>query len=1085
MWPMKLDMTREECRGVLRRLELESYGTVISTFRAQGFLSKEKMRILEDLRRILHITHDRHKAEARRAANDERLTTVAEIISGPNSGQEWRREGHRTFPVLPRTVPYTALTYIANTVYEQLTRANTKLPHPADTSCDRLKKSENMLKFELVKEQLSLFESGFVRDAAVVTSDPLQDIMSKSYINREEKPAATAKPVENKATESKTDEAVPTSNGEKPTEPREPDPDRSSLCDILLSTSNRAENNDTKSHDKNNTSVERSSRKKPQGTKRTWKAKLVFPPAKRSKQGPPKNVKQASRVNNMQSPHLIHSYAVPFDAKGSTTNGATSSEPLQLQQHLTSTVPQTGQQNNQGNAAAQATKAQPFGAPGTSFVPPGNNAPSTMYSHQQGILPSSKKDIQYNLFTLKPTSNLGMRGNMNIPLRGAGIHTHGKSLPSPFLNYQKKSPSKNILISTTTSAATLASLGFPSPLHPPLPDHSGSWLSTKIRDKTAKQVKTIPTISTSTTTPLEAATERSSTSSSTEPKQSAKQVEVATENVEQNAEQKSSVFNSPTVSNNTVQTQTMKSTSELVPNNSNKGTMQPVQLVPASGAPQSTASTTTAQKNNVFILPKSSAVAGVLNLGQKITIPKSMVDSSTTASTVISPPKVIVQTMPNPYSPTTITLPALQSTGDRKNVVQQGSRFTGVTEMLNNSNSTTKVANESSVDGRAQESAKQSPFITIPYDGVSGRKIKISTSQLVPFKGTLHASPFQTKNAASIKIGAKNIKIGTDNDSSVAAGIFSALSGKSSTDREGEQDRPKMIPAQAHETPSSSSTTIDTKADNMPAGIMQTNRTELKKSTIVKNVEENVPVDSKDNKSSKKSKDHGTQSTSSTLQNTVSLLPPSQEAIDATETAHSECDIISSDRGDDSSVTDSADTEEDLDDEPSQIEEDEYIEEDDFNEEQPVDVEMNTDALIIEEEQANYDYLIEEVPGDEEFLEEHVDDELVEYVNDDYGTTEELVAELESGTSSQKPFEKHRSANGQDELPSEINYEQSKGGYGTIENGEMQTFTLPDGVVCDLMEMGSDGKYRARPYSYKQESVPKASQQTHPIVRLS
>lgn len=136
MWPLKLDMTRDESRGMLRRLgkfcgraifaifafpawerlplpnnifcsfifactlcwirlelgasrgwpvpmvaatELDTYSSVMSTFRAQGALCKEKARILEELRKLLHISQDRHKAEARRVANDERLTTVAEM----------------------------------------------------------------------------------------------------------------------------------------------------------------------------------------------------------------------------------------------------------------------------------------------------------------------------------------------------------------------------------------------------------------------------------------------------------------------------------------------------------------------------------------------------------------------------------------------------------------------------------------------------------------------------------------------------------------------------------------------------------------------------------------------------------------------------------------------------------------------------------------------------------------------------------------------------------------------------------------------------------------------------------------------
>lgn len=125
MWPLTLDMTRDECRGILRRsgkyerkknarekqfacswnlctvfileakciclenginygcwwfpTELETYSSVVSTFRAQGGLSEAKVRMLRELREVLHISQERHKAEARRVANDERLCTVAEL----------------------------------------------------------------------------------------------------------------------------------------------------------------------------------------------------------------------------------------------------------------------------------------------------------------------------------------------------------------------------------------------------------------------------------------------------------------------------------------------------------------------------------------------------------------------------------------------------------------------------------------------------------------------------------------------------------------------------------------------------------------------------------------------------------------------------------------------------------------------------------------------------------------------------------------------------------------------------------------------------------------------------------------------
>lgn len=133
MWPTTLDMTRDECRGILKRLELETYSKVISTFRAQGGLSEAKVKILEELRNVFHITQDRHRAEARRAANDEQLCTIAEIISGPNTAYEWSKEGRRPYPLLPRTPAATAFAAVANGVAEIVTNENSKLPYPSET----------------------------------------------------------------------------------------------------------------------------------------------------------------------------------------------------------------------------------------------------------------------------------------------------------------------------------------------------------------------------------------------------------------------------------------------------------------------------------------------------------------------------------------------------------------------------------------------------------------------------------------------------------------------------------------------------------------------------------------------------------------------------------------------------------------------------------------------------------------------------------------------------------------------------------------------------------------------------------------
>jgi hypothetical protein len=53
MWPMLLDMTRDEAKRVLRRLELEAYSSLVSAFRAQGDLTKDKKNFLQDMQHML------------------------------------------------------------------------------------------------------------------------------------------------------------------------------------------------------------------------------------------------------------------------------------------------------------------------------------------------------------------------------------------------------------------------------------------------------------------------------------------------------------------------------------------------------------------------------------------------------------------------------------------------------------------------------------------------------------------------------------------------------------------------------------------------------------------------------------------------------------------------------------------------------------------------------------------------------------------------------------------------------------------------------------------------------------------------
>ncbi|XP_035481896.2 BRCA2-interacting transcriptional repressor EMSY isoform X1 [Scophthalmus maximus] len=133
VWPTILDLGRDECKRILRKLELEAYAGVISALRAQGDLTKDKKDLLGELTKILGISTERHRAEVRRAVNDERLATIAYHMSGPNSSSEWSIEGRRLVPLLPRLVPQTAFTVTANAVAGATANQNASLLLPAET----------------------------------------------------------------------------------------------------------------------------------------------------------------------------------------------------------------------------------------------------------------------------------------------------------------------------------------------------------------------------------------------------------------------------------------------------------------------------------------------------------------------------------------------------------------------------------------------------------------------------------------------------------------------------------------------------------------------------------------------------------------------------------------------------------------------------------------------------------------------------------------------------------------------------------------------------------------------------------------
>ncbi|XP_076289362.1 uncharacterized protein LOC143213417 [Lasioglossum baleicum] len=166
MWPTRHEtMTRDECRKCLRYLELDAYGSMVSVLRAQGPFTNEKQKLLQELAKVLHISNERHRAEVRRAVNDEKLATIAEQLSGPNTGTDWTIEGRRAIPLLPRLKARSAFTTLANSLSLATAAANKRnLPVHEKTEDAKDIRSESPVKVKVEERILSDTELSPITD---------------------------------------------------------------------------------------------------------------------------------------------------------------------------------------------------------------------------------------------------------------------------------------------------------------------------------------------------------------------------------------------------------------------------------------------------------------------------------------------------------------------------------------------------------------------------------------------------------------------------------------------------------------------------------------------------------------------------------------------------------------------------------------------------------------------------------------------------------------------------------------------------------------------------------------------------------
>ncbi|XP_066594506.1 BRCA2-interacting transcriptional repressor EMSY isoform X2 [Prorops nasuta] len=154
MWSTRYEMSRDDCRKCLRCLELDAYGSMVSVLRAQGPFTDEKQKLLQELAKVLHITNERHRAEIRRAVNDEKLAAIAEQLNGPNTGTDWAIEGRRIIPTLPKLKARTAYTTLANSISLTTEIANEKKPIIKEVNDTKEKKEECQIEIKLLDQGL-------------------------------------------------------------------------------------------------------------------------------------------------------------------------------------------------------------------------------------------------------------------------------------------------------------------------------------------------------------------------------------------------------------------------------------------------------------------------------------------------------------------------------------------------------------------------------------------------------------------------------------------------------------------------------------------------------------------------------------------------------------------------------------------------------------------------------------------------------------------------------------------------------------------------------------------------------------------
>ncbi|KAM3184099.1 hypothetical protein ACTXT7_009026 [Hymenolepis weldensis] len=175
-------MSSSDCHRLLRQNEIEAYSKVVSAFRAQGPFTSEKKSILSDLQRLLSIGGDRHRAEVRRAVNDDELATISKCVCGKRTDDSWFSEGRRITPIIQRGVPQTAFLLDADAVASKIASFKFKMPNKSkipviNTECAQTnEKPANISCAEAVENVNKVENDEIVPDTDIAVAELLKGV---------------------------------------------------------------------------------------------------------------------------------------------------------------------------------------------------------------------------------------------------------------------------------------------------------------------------------------------------------------------------------------------------------------------------------------------------------------------------------------------------------------------------------------------------------------------------------------------------------------------------------------------------------------------------------------------------------------------------------------------------------------------------------------------------------------------------------------------------------------------------------------------------------------------------------------------